>query len=112
MKICHNCGKSIMLDTSICPYCGYVLDAPIDFPRDEFLVSDSTLVKYIEKNKNVKVPFGIKEIGCRAFRDCENIQTITLPDGLETIALLPIGDFPPVMPDVNSESFILLSYNS
>lgn len=86
MIICQNCGKSIIFDTSKCPYCGHVLDAPIDFPRDEFLVSDSTLVKYIGKNKNVRVPFGIKEIGCRAFCDCENIQTITLPDGLETIS--------------------------
>ena len=50
-----------------------------------FEIEGTTLVKYIGDEKNVKIPNGIKEIGCDAFRDNEDIVSVEFSQEVEMV---------------------------
>lgn len=51
----------------------------------EFAVVDHFLIKYQGRETNVVIPEGITEIGCGTFRDCANLQSVTIPKSVEEI---------------------------
>lgn len=48
----------------------------------DFLIEENKLTRYLGKNKNVIVPFGIEEIESSAFWDNQYIEKVVLPDSL------------------------------
>lgn len=51
----------------------------------EFAVVDHFLIKYQGRETNVVIPEGVTEIGCGTFRDCANLQSVTIPKSVEEI---------------------------
>ena len=51
----------------------------------EFAVVDHFLIKYQGRETNVVIPEGITEIGRGTFRDCANLQSVTIPKSVEEI---------------------------
>lgn len=51
----------------------------------DFLIEDSTIVKYLGNAPIVNIPNGVKRIGKFAFKDKTQIKEITFPEGLEII---------------------------
>ncbi len=51
----------------------------------DFAVLDHFLIKYQGRETNVVIPEGITEIGCGTFRDCANLQSVTIPKSVEEI---------------------------
>ena len=79
----------------------------------EFEISGGCLKKYNGHDFNLKVPEGVRVIGEGAFRDCRDIEEVTLPEGLERIeneafqwcANLRRGDAPGRPGDVGGGGF-------
>lgn len=53
-----------------------------------YITNDGILLSYTGKEKNVKIPYGVKMIGDEVFCDNENIQTVEFPK-----TVVAIGDF-------------------
>ena len=51
----------------------------------EFATVDQFLIKYQGRKENVVIPEGITEIGRGTFRDCANLQSVTIPKSVEEI---------------------------
>ena len=51
----------------------------------EFAVLDHFLIKYQGRETNVVIPESVTEIGCGTFRDCANLQSVTIPKSVEEI---------------------------
>jgi hypothetical protein len=51
----------------------------------DFVIKDGVLIKYTDKNTNVKIPDGITSIGNCAFDGCINLTSITIPDSVTSI---------------------------
>ncbi len=51
----------------------------------EFAIVDQFLIKYQGRKENVVIPEGITEIGRGTFRDCANLQSVTIPKSVEEI---------------------------
>lgn len=51
----------------------------------EFAVVDHFLIKYQGRETNVVIPESVTEIGCGTFRDCANLQSVTIPKSVEEI---------------------------
>jgi hypothetical protein len=50
--------------------------------RDNFVIEGKVLKKYIGKGGDVVIPDGIEAVGERAFYDCENVTSITVPESV------------------------------
>lgn len=76
----------------------------------DFAIVDHFLIKYQGIKANVVIPEGVTEIGRGTFRDCANLQSVTIPKSVEEIDKsvfegsrpaiiaphIPIDDFAPV----------------
>lgn len=51
----------------------------------DFAIVDHFLIKYQGIKANVVIPEGVTEIGCGTFRDCANLQSVTIPKSVEEI---------------------------
>ena len=106
---CPKCGASISIeegqDFVTCQFCRYQSKVTMESP--DFAIDRGVLLKYSGKNREVEVPFGVRAIGILAFHqqntltkivlpegvdelqgsfyNCSSLETIILPDSLETI---------------------------
>lgn len=60
-------------------------DITIDFDPAEFDIQGTTLVEYIGKGGEVKIPDDVTVIGANAFSGCENVTAITFPKSVNTV---------------------------
>lgn len=48
-----------------------------------FEITDGTLCRYLGNEKNVIIPEKVEEIDAQAFQDCDMVERITIPDGVD-----------------------------
>jgi hypothetical protein len=54
---------------------------------DEFDIDEEgTLLAYKGKSRNVEIPIGVKEIGCKAFYGNKRLVSVTIPNGVKKIS--------------------------
>ncbi len=53
----------------------------------DFVISGTTLEKYVGKSRTVIIPKGVTSIGDKAFYGCKGIDTIELPDTVTSIGV-------------------------
>lgn len=57
----------------------------VNYDKNEFNISGTTLIKYLGSKSDVQIPYGITKIGDRAFKDNIRIKTIDIPDTVSLI---------------------------
>ena len=81
---CSTCGGSISIEEGrvlvICPLCGNRFSVIKE--SDDFVIEGNVLVKYCGESREVEVPHGIKVIGIQAFHQQSSLTKITLPEGV------------------------------
>ena len=60
--------------------------------QSKFIIKDNVLLEYkrgiladIMPKKEVEIPYGVTEIGEKAFKNCSELKKVELPEGLEYI---------------------------
>lgn len=105
---CTNCGANLEVDNSkdaaICQACGtpFIVEKAINnynitnnIKADvvnvyggnsaDFVITAGKLIKYNGASTTVVIPTSVKEIGCEAFSECNNMTCVTIPDSVTNI---------------------------
>ena len=79
----------------------------------DFIIEKTKLKKYTGKDKNIKIPEGIKTIGVNSFSKNKNIENVIIPEGVNIIqkgafkecAKLKNVSFPSTITKIDQEAF-------
>lgn len=111
--MCPECGGMLAVDNaekaSICLFCGkaFIVKEAIDkanvnnafvdtkqsnviendwaIKSEEFIIEKGVLKKYVGSSEDVVIPYGVFEIGEKAFFNCDKIKTVKFSDSVESI---------------------------
>ena len=91
---CPICGDINRVDSGLasayCQSCGAAFAVPVMRPEHEmpkndlpsFTIRSGVLERYNGSEPVVTVPDGVMAIGGQAFKDCDNVHRVVLPEGI------------------------------
>ena len=94
---CPICGDINRVDSGLasayCQSCGAAFAVPVMRPEHEmpkndlppFTIRSGVLERYNGSEPVVTVPYGVMAIGGQAFKDCDNVHRVVLPEGITEI---------------------------
>lgn len=57
----------------------------LKYSRDDFIIEEQVLKKYIGNNEDVDIPYGVVRIRCNAFANCKHVKTVNIPNTVKEI---------------------------
>ncbi len=58
-----------------------------------FEITDGTLCRYLESENDVVISENVEEINVQAFLDCDTVESIVIPDGVELYVVTMLLNF-------------------
>lgn len=60
--------------------------------ENDFVIENGVLLKYNGNDSDVLIPDGVTEIGCKAFKNCENLKSVEIPNSVKDIGRFAFKD--------------------